>query len=462
MTFTPDQKNAGTRRAVAHDLLVGLSVSVVTLSLSAALGVLSGRGAFAGMLSACIIAMITSLFGGTRVQCSGPTGPMSAMAGVIIAAIASRAEAGTLGMGAAHFFNLILFQAAALLLLGGLLRAGALIQRVPNVVISGFMNGIAVIIWTSQIRRLLGWGGESPEGGVALNLALAVLTFLITFLVTPALRRIHRGVARYVPAMLMALIVTTLLTHALGIEVGQVQMAAGLQSLEDLTALVGANWITGLSTGAFVAAFPFALQIAALCYIDSLLTVRIMDRITGWTSRPNQELAAQGAANALVALVGGIPGAQATERSVMSIREGATTRVAGVAAGVFAFVQFLLLQDVIGLIPEAAFSGVLFRLGWDVFDKVPVRLYATEVLRHRISFSESWLERHDEENIFVTHLEMALIVLTMVITGVVNLIAAVVLATAAFYFVQKFIAHGDPLRDLQPFTETGPEMDEDD
>jgi len=450
------------RHTLAHDILVGLSVSVVTLSLSAALGVLSGRGAFAGMLSACIIAMLTSLFGGTRVQCSGPTGPMSALAAVLIGAVVSRAEAGNLGMAPHHFFNLILIEAAALLLLGSVCRVGAWIQRVPNVVISGFMNGIAVIIWMSQTNRLFGLGDRDPiPGGILENVCLAAATFAVTFAVPPLLRRIHAGVARYIPYMLMALIVVTLAAHALGSTAGRVDIGGGLHSLDALAQLIAENWLPGVSLAIVLAALPFAAQIAALCYIDSLLTVRIVDRITGHTSRPNRELAAQGVANGLAALVGGIPGAQATERSVMAIKEGATTRIAGVATGIFAFVQLLLLQDVIGLIPEAVFSGVLFRLGWDVFDWLPVRLYAKEIAKHRIGFAENWLDRHDDEPIFVTHLEMALIALTMAITGVFNLIAAVVAATLCFYFVQHFIAHDDPLRDLEPFTETGPRLDED-
>ncbi len=143
----------------------------------------------------------------------------------------------------------------------------------------------------------------------------------------------------------------------------------------------------------------------------------------------------------------------------MALREGAATRVSGIAMALFAFVQFLALQDLVGYIPVAVFSGILFRLGWDVFDKLPVRLYAREWARGRIRPLESWLARHDDEPIFVTHLEMALIVLTMVVTGLVNLIAAVLLATLAFHMVQRFIAHGAPLRDLRPLTETGPQLE---
>ncbi len=448
--------------SLLHNILVGLSVSVVTLSLSAALGVLTGRGAFAGMLSACIIAIITSLLGGTRVQCSAPTGPMSALAAVIFANAIAYTHDGALGLNAVHFFNLILVQAALLLLLGGLLRLGRFIHYVPNVVISGFMDGIAVIIWMSQIKLLLGVAPTNGlEGGFVLNSLVAGATFGLTFLVTPLMKRIHPRLALYVPSMLMALIVMTVVSLAANLPIGRVDIGEGLHSMEALVTRVTDNWLPALPPAALLAALPFAAQIAALCYIDSLLTLRILDRITGRSSRPNQELSAQGLANGMTALLGGVPGAMATERSVMAVREGATGRVAGVAVGVFAFIQLLLLQDVIAYIPEAVFSGVLFRLGWDVFDFVPIRLYFKEWARHRIHLVENWLDRHDDEPIFVTNLEMALIVATMVITGLTNLIIAVASATAAYHFIQRFITRGKPLRDLKPFVETGPKLEAD-
>lgn len=447
--------------SLLHNILVGLSVSVVTLSLSAALGVLSGRGAFSGMLSACVIGIVTAIVGGTRVQCSGPTGPMSALAAVIFSGAVAYTRDGAAGLNAAQFFNLIMFQAALLLLLGGLFRVGRYIQFVPNVVISGFMDGIGLIIAMSQIKLLLGAGSGGLQGGVLLNSLVAFATFALTFVVTPVLKRFHRGLAIYVPAMLMALIVMTLISVAVDLPVGRVELGAGLQSVGALVTRISDNWLPALPPGAMLAALPFAVQIAALCYIDSLLTLRIVDRITGRTSRPNQELAAQGLANGISALLGGVPGAMATERSVMAVREGATGRIAGVAVGIFAFIQLLALQDVIAYIPAAVFSGVLFRLSWDVFDSVPIRLYVKEWARHRIHLVENWLDRHDDEPIFVTHLEMALIVATMVITVLTNLTVAVASATVAFYLIQRYVAHGEPLRDLKPFVETRPELEED-
>ena len=123
---------------------------------------------------------------------------------------------------------------------------------------------------------------------------------------------------------------------------------------------------------------PWAGQLAMLAYLDSLLTALVVDKKltekTGVVERTNQnrELGAQGVANAVVSLFGGIPGAQATIRSVLILNENATLRLAGVSVGVFVAIEMLLLQDYLSLIPKAVFTGVLFKVGYDVFDWPPV------------------------------------------------------------------------------------------
>ena len=121
-------------------------------------------------------------------------------------------------------------------------------------------------------------------------------------------------------------------------------------------------------------ALPFALQLALLAYLDSLLTSLVVDQKysalhgVDEITRPNVELRAQGVANGVVAFFGGIPGAQATIRSVLILNEGATRRIAGVLVGAFVLVEMLLCQDLVGLIPQAVFAGVLLKVGYDVFD----------------------------------------------------------------------------------------------
>jgi SulP family sulfate permease len=142
------------------------------------------------------------------------------------------------------------------------------------------------------------------------------------------------------------------------------------------------------------------VQLAALCYLDALLTSLVVDRMSGERTRQNQELFAQGAANGAVAIVGGIPGAQATIRSVLVIKEGGTMRLAGIAIGLFVLVEMVLLRDLIAMIPQAVFAGVLLKVGYDVFDLEPVTAYLCRFAN---------CGDRPAASMFVAHLEMPFI-----------------------------------------------------
>ncbi|HQX05055.1 MAG TPA: SulP family inorganic anion transporter, partial [Flavobacterium sp.] len=122
------------------DLLAGLTVSFAALALGAAFGTMSGRGAFAGMVGAAIIPIITSLIGGTRLQASGPTGPMTAVTALLVAKAYDMFPDKLL---AEQFITLTIIMSGFFMILGGLFRLGKLIKYVPNVIVIGFMNGIA-------------------------------------------------------------------------------------------------------------------------------------------------------------------------------------------------------------------------------------------------------------------------------------------------------------------------------
>ena len=144
----------------AMDIIAGLTVSFAALSLGAAFGTMSGRGAFAGMIGAAVIPIITSIFGGTRIQASGPTAPMTAVSALVVAqAYESFADK----LLSEQFITLIFILNAVFLILLGLFRTGRFIALVPNVIILGFMNGIGMLIWADQIKRLFGLGGKDQR-----------------------------------------------------------------------------------------------------------------------------------------------------------------------------------------------------------------------------------------------------------------------------------------------------------
>lgn len=439
---------------IIHNIIIGLTVSFVALSLGAALGILSGRGAFAGMISAGIIALITSLLGGTRIQCSGPTAPMSAVSAVVVAS-AHEHIMSTAGMNVDQFINSVFLLSGLLLLVMSIFRLGRFIAWVPNVVISGFMSGIALLIWISQIQSIFGWHGHRAlTGAIWENLLVAIITVTLIFILGPLMRRAIGPIAHYLPPTLVAIVIMTCATLVLNLEIERVQLTGSLGSWHDATALFHNQIPTEFTIESFLKALPFALQLALLCYLDTLLTSLVVDRMGGETTRQDRELAAQGIANSAIALIGGIPGAQATIRSVLMLKEKASLRIAGIMVGVFVLVEIVLFQDVINQIPKAVFVGVLIKVGYDVFDFKPLQIYLAEFMRMRHELLHNFFYDHADEKIFVTNREVLMIIGTASITVFVNLNVAVIAFTLFFYFHNKLFFRHNPMRDLMPVEET--------
>lgn len=452
---SPQGGASGQIAEIVQNVVVGLTVSFVALSLGAALGILSGRGAFAGMISAGIIAFITASLGGTRVQCSGPTAPMSAVSAVVVAYAFDQLAATGLLVPANHFINIVFILCGVLLVLMAVLRFGRYISLVPNVVISGFMTGIALLIWIDQTNVLFGWGGKRVlTGPLGENLLVATGTLLLIFLFAPLARKLVGRVARFLPATLMAIVAMTAVSMLLNLPIEHVQVSGGFASLAGFGQLLREQFPQDWSWPVLWQAFPFALQLAILCYLDTLLTSLVVDKMSASKTRQDKELMAQGIANGAVALVGGIPGAQATIRSVLMLKEKATLRLAGIMVGIFVLVEMILFQELINQIPKAVFVGVLLKVGYDVFDFKPLRLYCKGVAEHRLALFKEFFSRRDDEAVFVTNREMLMILGTAGVTVLVNLNVAVAGFTALFFLHNKLLNRKNPMRDLQPEIET--------
>ncbi len=437
------------------NIVVGLTVSFVALSLGAALGILSGRGAFAGMMSAGLIAVITSCLGGTRVQCSGPTAPMSAVSAVVVAFAHEHYLLQSSPLLPGQFVNLVFFMSGVLLLVMALFRLGRFISIVPNVVISGFMSGIAILIWTDQIFVLFGWNGKPAlAGSTDQNLLVAAATLALIFLLAPLGRKFVGRRAKYLPATLLAIVVMSVVSNLLQLPIEHVQLKGGIESVGGLVTLIAAQIPADVTMSILLTALPFALQLALLCYLDTLLTSLVIDKMSGEATRREKELFAQGVANGAIAFVGGIPGAQATIRSVLMLKENATLRLSGIMVGVFALVEMILFQDWINLIPKAVFVGVLIKVGYDVFDFKPLRLYCRQIVHHRGKMFRNFFSRQDDEPIFVTNRELMMIVGTILVTVLFDLNLAVGGFTLLYYLHNRILNRTNPMRDLQPALET--------
>ncbi|MCU0398027.1 MAG: SulP family inorganic anion transporter [Cyclobacteriaceae bacterium] len=410
-------------RRLIPDITAGLTVSFAAISLGAAFGVMSGRGAFAGMISAAVIPIVTSLFGGTRIQASGPTAPMTAISALTIAFAYDQFPVKDL---AEQFITLVFIINALILIIGGFAQISRLISLVPNVIILGFMNGIGVLIWYDQLIKVLALKGNQPmQGGVLLNLALALSTFLMIYLINKLVRQIplRPSIRSLISGVLFSILIITVLIQVFKIQVEGVQLGTTSASFNEFFGMIANYWPAEIIRGEYIMmALPFSIQLALLAYLDSLLTALVMDKMTHEKSNLNKELIAQGLGNGLAAVVQGIPGAQATIRSVLLIKEGAQSRIAGVLLGFFALISLLLLKDWLALVPAAVFIGVLWKAGLDVSDKEFPKLY----------LANRWYTS-PERNV-----QLALIVFTTLITVLVDLNIAVLSGTALFYIGKFF------------------------
>lgn len=366
---------------VLQNLLVALTVSFVALSLGAAFGVLSGRGAFVGMFSAGLIAFIAAALGGTRVQCSGPVAPMAAIMAVLFATVTaeySQDPTALGGMSPDHFLNLVCFICGGVMLLMAVLRTGFLITYVPDAVISGFMTGISLIIWKGQIEFFFGLNGKTAlTGPLWINLIILITTIIMAVGTIHVMKRIAPKIARVLPGALVAIFLITAIATFLDVGVEKVSLGASIPGWDGFVAMLKAQIPSNITWAAFGRALPSGIEFALISYLDSLMVALIVDRLTGEKTRKNKELVAQGIANTAVGFIGGVPGTQASIRSVMMIKEGATMRLAGMMVGVFVIIEMLLLQDWISLIPQAVFVGILAKVAWDVCDKEPIWRYIT-------------------------------------------------------------------------------------
>ena len=337
------------------DIFGGITAAVVALPLALAFGVASGLGPIAGLYGAIAVGFFAAIFGGTPAQVSGPTGPMTVVSAAIVAQYADRLE----------IAFAIIFLGGALQVLFGVLRLGRYVSYTPYSVISGFMSGIGAIIIIIELLPFI--GRPTASGGpvgtlLALPAALpqANLHALIIAAVALAIMIFWRGrAAMLLPPPLAALIAGTLLSLTLLPEAPVIgTVPTGLPALH--LPLIGAGDLARVIQPAFV--------LALLGTIDSLLTSLVADTITRTHHNSNRELIGQGIGNMAAGLLGALPGAGATMRTVVNVRAGGRTPISG------ALHALILLSLVLGLgplaekIPHAALAGILLKVGWDIID----------------------------------------------------------------------------------------------
>lgn len=354
-----EAKAAGlwSRSQIRHNVLAGVVVGIVALPLAMAFAIASGARPEQGLYTAIVAALLTSIFGGTRAQISGPTGAFIAVLSIITA------QHGIAGL------QIATLMAGVILLVFGFARLGAVIKYIPNPVIVGFTAGIAVIIFVGQWKDFLGltpapsglrfhqklwalieaWPTINPAtSGLAL-LSLAILTFGVRYL-------------RRVPAPLVALIVVT------GVQtVFQFKGVATIGSaFGGIPRTLPAFSLPSLDPARVLSLVGPAFTIALLGSIESLLSAVVADGMAGTRHDSNQELIGQGIANIVAPLFGGFAATGAIARTATNIRNGATSPLAGITHSVFLILVIVLFAPLASAIPLCCLAAVLFVVAWNM------------------------------------------------------------------------------------------------
>ena len=352
---------------VRTELLSGLTVALALIPEAVAFAFVAGVHPLVGLYAAFLVGLVTAVLGGRPGMISGATG---ALAVVMVALVAEH--------GVEYLFATVVLM-GILQIIAGVMQWGKFIRLVPHPVMLGFVNGLAIVIFLAQLTQFKVPGtaevsGHGSSGGEWLSgsslymmLALVVLTMFIIY-VMPRITRI-------IPAPLAGIGVVAGLVIFFGLDVPRVGDMASIQGTLPPFHIpsVPLNWDT------LEIILPYAVILSAIGLIESLLTLNLVGEMTGKRGGASQECIAQGLANTATGFFGGMGGCAMIGQSMINVKSGGRTRIAGIAAALFLLIFILVGAPVIEMIPLAALVGVMFMVvigtfAWNSFKilrKVP-------------------------------------------------------------------------------------------
>ncbi len=344
------------------DLMAGIIVGIVALPLAIAFGIASGVSPEKGIITAIIGGFIISFLGGSKVQIGGPTG---AFIVIIYGVIQQYGEAGLI---------IATIMAGILLILLGVFKLGAIIKFMPYPIIVGFTSGIAVTIFTTQIADIFGltFGGEKMPGDFVDKWLIYFKHFdsinwwnTIMSVASIGIIAITPKFSKKIPGSLIAIILITIVTYILKIY-GGIDTIDTIGDRFSISSQLPDAQVPALTWESMKGLFPVAITIAVLGAIESLLSATVADGVTGDKHNSNTELIAQGAANIITPLFGGIPATGAIARTMTNINNGGKTPVAGIIHAVVLLLILLFLMPLAQYIPMACLAGVLVVVSYNM------------------------------------------------------------------------------------------------
>ena len=339
-----------------NEILAGLTVALALIPEAVAFAMIAGLPPLTGLYAAFVMGLVTAILGGRPGMISGATGAVA----VVIAALA-------VSHGPEYVFATVVL-AGLIEVLAGVLRLGKLIRLVPHSVIFGFVNGLAIIIFMSQLDQFktLNEAGElvwMTGESLYILLGLVILTMLIIWGL-PKLTKVF-------PSSLAAILVIFGLVALLGIDTKTVGDIASIEGgfPPFHIPMVPFTWET------LALIFPFAAIMAGVGLIESLLTLNIVDEITETRGRSNKECVAQGTANILSGFFSGMGGCAMIGQSLINVSSGARARLSGIVAAVMLLVFVMFAADIIELLPMAALTGVMIMVSIGTFEWASLRTF---------------------------------------------------------------------------------------
>lgn len=347
-----------------NDLQSGVIVGIVALPLAIAFGIASGVTPERGIITAIVAGFLISAFGGSRVQIGGPTG---AFVVIVFGIVSNYGINGLL---------LCTMMAGAILILMGLMRLGTIIRFIPYPLTVGFTAGIALIIFSSQVKDLLGLHIEGNVPAEFLGKWEATLSSLGTLhlptvllsILSLAILLLWPKINRKIPASLVAILAVTALVRLSGIEVDTIGSRFGeLPTGLPLPAVPDFTWIE------LKQLIQPAFTVALLCAIESLLSATVADSMIEGRHRPNTELIGQGIANLITPLFGGIPATGAIARTATNVRNGGRTPIAGIVHALTLFTIVLLFGRFASWIPMCVLAAILVLVSYHMSEWHSIR-----------------------------------------------------------------------------------------
>lgn len=334
------------------EILSGLTVALALVPEAVAFALIAGLSPLTGLYAAFVMGLVTAVFGGRPGMISGATGAVA----VVIVVLAK-------SHGVEYVFATVVL-AGLIQVAAGFLRLGKLIRLVPHPVIFGFVNGLAIIIFMSQLTQFKDETGAWLTGVPMLVLMGLVLLTMLIIWGMPKL-------TKAVPSSLTAILVIFGIVTLLGIDTKTVGDLASIQGGFPPFHIPLIPW----SIETLTIIFPFAAIVAGVGLIESLLTLNIVDEITGTRGRGNKEAVAQGAANILSGLFSGMGGCAMIGQSLINVSNGARARLSGIVAAVMLLVFVMFGSSLIEKVPMAALTGLMIMVAIGTFEWASLKTF---------------------------------------------------------------------------------------